>query len=98
MKRRAPKPTDNPQRLRWLRGLCCAVCGSAWQVEAHHLTMGRGLGQRTSDEDAIPLCRDDHASLHGFRGFFEGMTREERAAWQQATSDVYRRAWAERAA
>lgn len=45
--------------LRWLRKLPCAVCGTSRYIEAAHVGE-RGLGQRCSDRQAIPLCEAHH--------------------------------------
>lgn len=53
------KPIRNPQYLRWVRSLPCAVCGAMRHVEAAH-TGPRGLSQKSSDTSAIPLCARHH--------------------------------------
>lgn len=53
------KPSRNLQYLAWIRSQPCIVCGSRWSVEASH-TGPRGLGQKSSDFSAIPLCRRHH--------------------------------------
>jgi hypothetical protein len=75
-KRRVPvrkkrfQPRRGPDRsleyLAWIRTLGCAVCarvsGGATVIEAAHTNaLGpRGLGQKTSDFSAIPLCSGHH--------------------------------------
>jgi len=79
----APRPIYQPEApvrdrryLVFLRQLCCVVCTSRRHVEASHFGP-RGLGQRASDTDALPLCRKCHrtgsASYHvlGARRFVE---------------------------
>ena len=52
--------------LAWIRTLGCAVCsrvsGGATVIEAAHTNVlgPRGLGQKTSDFSAIPLCAAHH--------------------------------------
>lgn len=63
---RASKPLRDRKLLAWVRSLPCAVCG--WRgVESAH-TGPHGIGQKASDDTAIPLCRRDHRtgprSLH----------------------------------
>ena len=62
------KPARNPQYLRWIRTLPCAVCGTTRFVEAAH-TGPRGLSQKSPDTSAIPLCarhhRTDYDAYHG---------------------------------
>jgi hypothetical protein len=53
------KPVRNPAYLRWIRSLPCIVCRSRWQIEAAH-TGPHGLGQKSSDLSAIPLCARHH--------------------------------------
>lgn len=64
---RREKPARNEAYLAFLRRLPCAACGSARLVEAAH-TGPHGLGQKSADVDAIPLCfhchRGDADSLH----------------------------------
>jgi len=53
------KPPRNPQYLAWIRTLPCVVCGSIRGIEASH-TGPHGLGQKSSDYSAIPLCSKHH--------------------------------------
>ena len=53
------KPVRNPTYLRWIRSLPCAVCRTTRGVEAAH-TGPHGLGQKSSDLSAIPLCARHH--------------------------------------
>ena len=53
------KPVRDPRYLAWIRTLPCAVCGSRRGIEASH-TGPHGLGQKSSDLTAIPLCRKHH--------------------------------------
>ena len=83
MRRRTPlnnrriRPRLGPRRSRaylaWIRTLGCAVCrrppGVVAIEAAHTKVLGpRGLGQKTSDFSAIPLCsrhhRGDRDSYH----------------------------------
>lgn len=54
--------------LALLRKLLCCVCGSREPNECHHLkqdTNERGMGLRSTDKHAIPLCRHHHAEVEG---------------------------------
>ena len=75
-KREKPRrgPARSPEFLAWIRSLPCAVCQRGptvyFPVEAAH-THGlgpRGMGQKSSDFSAIPLCfwhhRGDSDSYH----------------------------------
>ena len=53
------KPIRNPRYLRWIRTLPCSVCRTTRRVEAAH-TGPHGLGQKSSDLSAIPLCFKHH--------------------------------------
>ena len=53
------KPVRNSEYLRWIRTLPCAVCRATRGVEAAH-TGPHGLGQKSSDLSAIPLCARHH--------------------------------------
>jgi hypothetical protein len=55
------KPIRNPGYLRWIRTLPCSVCRTTRAVEAAH-TGPHGLGQKSSDLSAIPLCSRHHRS------------------------------------
>lgn len=53
------KPDRNPAHLRFVRALPCAICAKSWGIEAAH-TGPHGLGQKSGDSTAIPLCREHH--------------------------------------
>jgi hypothetical protein len=59
-------PERDPDYLAWIRTLPCAVCsrvsGGATVIEAAHTNVlgPRGLGQKTTDFSAIPLCSGHH--------------------------------------
>lgn len=53
------KPVRDPKFLKFVRILCCIVCGSYRYVEAAHFGP-RGLGQKADDTDALPLCHKCH--------------------------------------
>ena len=58
-----PKPGRNPLYARWVRNQPCCVSGRNWGVEFAH-TGSRGVGQKASDLDGIPLNRDLHREYH----------------------------------
>lgn len=70
------KPTRDPIYLAFIRSLPCTIRGLSWGIEAAH-TGPHGLGQKSSDYSAIPLCRKHHRtsndSLHKL-GPFRFMT------------------------
>jgi len=53
------KPVRNLRYLAWIRTQPCVVCGSRRGIEASH-TGPHGLGQKSSDLSAIPLCHKHH--------------------------------------
>ena len=53
------RPVRSPRYLEWIRTLPCAVCHRTRGVEAAH-TGPHGLGQKSSDMSAIPLCARHH--------------------------------------
>jgi len=53
------KPVRDAGYLRFIRSLPCACCGSRRGIESAHQGP-RGLGQRSSDLSAIPLCQEHH--------------------------------------
>lgn len=87
--RRKPtkRPEGNPEHMDRVRRLPCAAkhLGACFgPIHAHHVTYGRGLGQKAKDEDTIPLCSGHHGDFHDARGAFTDMTRERRREWQSA--------------
>ena len=55
------KPVRNPRYLAWIRTQPCLVCGSTRWIEAAH-TGPHGLGQKSPDTSAVPLCAGHHRS------------------------------------
>jgi len=53
------KPQRNPRYLAWIRTQPCCVCGSKKAIEASH-TGPHGIGQKSRDTSAIPLCAKHH--------------------------------------
>ena len=53
------KPIRNPRYLAWIRTQPCVVCGATRGIEASH-TGPHGLGQKSPDSSAIPLCYRHH--------------------------------------
>jgi hypothetical protein len=45
--------------LAWIRTQPCCVCGSTQRIEASH-TGPHGIGQKSPDSSAIPLCAKHH--------------------------------------
>jgi hypothetical protein len=55
------------KHIKRVSGLPCMICSSPPPNDAHHLmrTGTRGMGQKSGDEWAVPLCRIHHAQVTG---------------------------------
>jgi len=53
------KPVRDSKYLAWIRTHPCVVCGVTRGIEASH-TGPHGLGQKSPDSSAIPLCAKHH--------------------------------------
>jgi len=53
------KPVRNARYLAWIRNQPCLVCGATRWIEAAH-TGPHGLGQKSPDTSAVPLCAKHH--------------------------------------
>jgi len=53
------QPARDPKYLAWIRTHPCVVCGVNRGIEASH-TGPHGLGQKSPDTSAIPLCHRHH--------------------------------------
>lgn len=53
------KPQRSRPYLAWIRTQPCLVCGSTRWIEAAH-TGPHGLGQKSPDSSAVPLCIRHH--------------------------------------
>jgi hypothetical protein len=59
-------PDRSPDYLAWIRTLGCVICstvsGGVTAIEAAHTNAlgARGMGQKTTDFSAIPLCSGHH--------------------------------------
>jgi hypothetical protein len=58
------KPVRDPAYLRYLRQFPCAGCATTRQSRDAAHQGAHGLGQKASDLDAVPLCRECHKRLH----------------------------------
>lgn len=49
--------------------IACRLLGyGPTPAQVHHLTLGRGKGQRNSDMLTMPLCEALHTGTHGIHG------------------------------
>ncbi|MCW2218793.1 hypothetical protein M2232_002325 [Bradyrhizobium japonicum] len=68
---RQPRQHDRAY-LDYVRTLPCAICGETTTVEAAHLRVGSinhgkrdtGMGEKSSDRWAVPLCGRHHREQH----------------------------------
>jgi hypothetical protein len=58
------RPIRDRHYLQFLRRFPCVGCGTERKQRDTMHTGGRGLGQRASDRDALPGCRQCHMKLH----------------------------------
>lgn len=84
---------EDPAYISWVHSRACMLVhigGCGGPIQAHHPRSGAGTALRGHDHTAIPLCREHHIyDLHGLAahlndapGFFIGLTRDERRAWE----------------
>jgi hypothetical protein len=59
------RPVKDPKYLAWIRTLPCVVPGCRGRAEAAHCG-ARGLSQKASDTNAIPMCAHHHREYHQF--------------------------------
>lgn len=83
----------DPAYLAWVRSLPCVSCGRPPRSEAHHVTMGRGLGQKAPDDQAVPLCPRCHCCFHDGAGRFWDLGHAARTALQTAWLAATRANW-----
>jgi Putative HNHc nuclease len=57
------KPVRDPAHLAFIRSLPCAVCRRERTIEAAHVGR-RGLSQKSSDRETLPLCNLHHREQH----------------------------------
>ncbi len=82
-KRKDPRRSGRVRDEAWLaevRKLACAACFNPGPCEPDHVGR-RGLGQKCSDRETIPLCARCHRDRHDCRGFFAGRERDWWAWW-----------------
>lgn len=79
---------EDPAYLEWIRSLPCASPDEPClhKSEAHHKT-GAGMGLRSPDWTAIPLCRVHHAAFHECRPPFD-WTHIKRQLWHDSWARV----------
>lgn len=53
------KPVRDPNYLRFLKRFPCVGCGKRWGIDPSH-TGPHGVGIKSDDTDALPMCRKCH--------------------------------------
>ncbi len=97
MKRR-PRRTrarHDPQYLARVHELPCVCCGWGANVEVAHMTLGRnqkGIGMKTPDRNAIPMCHLDHVfwdqRREQFKGWSDDLRYAQAALWVRRTQEA----------
>lgn len=88
--RRSSRVRDRVYLL-WVRSRPCISCGTH-HTEAHHAGI-RGLGQKSDDTSAIPLCRSCHRCWHDASGPFRNMDHDARRRFAAGAIEVTRAAY-----
>ena len=57
-------PPRSKAHLAFIRSLPCVVCKRTRNVEAAHAPGSRGMAQKRSDFETLPLCRLHHQEQH----------------------------------
>lgn len=97
LKPRRSSRARSPAFLTFVRDLPCCFCSSRVKVEAHHMGE-RGLGQKASDNTAVPLCRPCHGAWHDASGPFKNWGKYNRALWADFMVGKVQAAWEMRGA
>jgi hypothetical protein len=91
MKRALPKRIKRRSALSpylaMVRSRDCVHCHRSGPSDAAHMTLGaneKGIGMKTPDHQAVPMCRSCHRAWDGHAGGpsnpFRGFTKDERYA------------------
>jgi hypothetical protein len=96
-RRRKRPDLDDAKYLAFIRRQPCSACGHAPPSDPHHRP-GAGMGARSHDHEAIPMCRMCHDDVDRFAGMFTEWTREQRQEWHShmvaILRDAYAKGWA----
>lgn len=75
--------------LDWVKKLECCVCNAPADDPHHIVVVGyKGMGSKTADYWAIPLCRPHHDELHHDKQKWE---EEYGSQWEYAALTMLRR-------
>ncbi len=83
---------DRRDYAQWLSEQHCCACGAPPPSAVHHST-GAGMGLRSSDLEAMPLCERCHRAFHDGNGGFLGWTKDGRRRWQRMQVARHLRGW-----
>jgi hypothetical protein len=94
--------------MRWVKRLPCSVRVEApdpdvlpttcsGRVEADHMGLERGLGQKADDSTCAPLCRKHHRERTDHVGTFRSVTRDMEREWRGRAITRTQAEWARRA-
>lgn len=95
--RQKQKRVETPRFLRFLRNKPCLLCHWSGPVDAAHIRFSdfrygkreTGMGEKTDDRWAVPLCRQCHTAQHN---------EDERTFWNNHKIDITTKAteyWSE---
>jgi hypothetical protein len=73
--------------LDWVKSLECCVCNTPADDPHHIVVSGKGMGTKTPDYWAIPLCRQHHDELHHDKNKWE---EEHGLQWEHAAVTMLR--------
>lgn len=76
----------SPAHASFVRGFCCAMCGSTTNIEAAHVRLGSGagIGQKPDDWRVVPLCAGPNSNKLGQLGCHNRQhIRGEQSFWAE---------------
>lgn len=76
----------SPAHTTFVRGFCCAMCGSTTNIEAAHVRFGSGagMGQKPDDWRTAPLCAGPNSNKQGQLGCHNRQhIRGEQSFWNE---------------
>lgn len=85
------KPMKNDRHLRFIASLPCLICGTTEMIQAHHiLKTYRGMAMKAGDNEAIPLCYQDHHRLHMSGGETEWLAEKNLPPAKEIADELYK--------
>jgi len=79
--------------LIWIRVQRCCFCDAGAPSDPHHKT-GGGMGTKSHDNTAIPLCRRCHQAFHDHVKMFRWWDKEQKRNWHEAMIRLHRALYA----